>query len=149
MKTQIGIWRRICEARNSWSRGEWITNGDNVRSLARPSNLDFICRVVWLEWNRIANPSNCYILESLLWLKTKNVVLYHCAFLFTFIPYILRYLYHMLSCTLYIIIFVLILGTHLYDNMLVAVVELHLIQMLCIIMLYSQVRVFKILAMWS
>lgn len=57
------------------------------------------------------------------------------------------YLYHMLSCTLYIIIFVFILGTHLYDNMLVAVVELHLIQMLCIIMLYSQVRVFKILAM--
>lgn len=92
----------------------------------------------WCDSNEIESPIPVIVTFLKVYYGSKQRTYYYTTafFLFTFIPYILRYLYHMLSCTLYII-FVFLLGTHLYDNMLVAVIELHLIQMLRIIMLYS------------
>lgn len=133
MKTQIGIWRRICEARNSWSRAEWIANGDNVRS--RHGLRISILFAAWCDSNEIESPIPVIVTFLKVYYGSKQRTYYYTILYFFLV--ILRYLYHMLSCTLYIIIFVFILGTHLYNNMLVTVIELRLIQMLRIIMLYS------------
>lgn len=89
----------------------------------------------WCDSNEIESPIPVIVTFLKVYYGSKQRTYYY-TILYVFLV-ILRYLYHMLSYTLYIIIFVFILGTHLYNNMLVTVIELRLIQMLRIIMLYS------------